>query len=371
MKARHYNRGVIRSTPYGTFRAEVNFRNRRYRRTFRRELHARAWIDETALTLENQDAPLGLYDAHDARQAMTILPDGVTLVEAARCYVGQRGQQDSPLVADALAAYVADKRMAGLRSASIDSIRQRVGAWTRAAGDMRVSDISPEVVTAWFRSRLDLGPGTRLGYRRDLHAFFAWAIRMGYVRANPVDAVSLPRTEHTPPGILSPEDATRLMVSAEAHISLCASLALGLFAGIRTAELMRLTWRDITDEHISITGAAAKTRQQRYATICNNLRAWLGTYRATGPVIPLKSWIWFRRLQWVAQSIGLQRPPNAMRHSFATYHLALYRDAGLTAHELGHSSPDMLYRYYRNLATQDQGRAYFDIMPSRKCPDKA
>ncbi len=32
-------------------------------------------------------------------------------------------------------------------------------------------------------------------------------------------------------------------------------------------------------------------------------------------------------------------PHNVMRHSFASYHLALHRDAPLTAHELGHSSP--------------------------------
>jgi integrase len=55
-----------------------------------------------------------------------------------------------------------------------------------------------------------------------------------------------------------------------------------------------------------------------------------------------------------------------MRHSFATYHLAYFQDAGKTAHELGHHNPDMLFAHYRNLATEAQGREWFSIFPSNE-----
>lgn len=38
-------------------------------------------------------------------------------------------------------------------------------------------------------------------------------------------------------------------------------------------------------------------------------------------------------------------------------------DAPKTSHELGHRSPDTLYAHYRNLATREEGLAYFKIRP--------
>ena len=53
-----------------------------------------------------------------------------------------------------------------------------------------------------------------------------------------------------------------------------------------------------------------------------------------------------------------------MRHSFATYHLALFQSADQTALQLGHSrSTEMLFQNYRNLATESQGHAYFALTP--------
>ena len=61
---------------------------------------------------------------------------------------------------------------------------------------------------------------------------------------------------------------------------------------------------------------------------------------------------------------GIQTwPRNAMRHSFATYHLAHFQDIAKTAFELGHRSPDMQYLHYRNLVTHDAGQKWFAITP--------
>jgi integrase len=37
-------------------------------------------------------------------------------------------------------------------------------------------------------------------------------------------------------------------------------------------------------------------------------------------------------------------PHNCLRHSFASYHLAIREDAGATAYQMGHTNPGTLYR---------------------------
>lgn len=48
-------------------------------------------------------------------------------------------------------------------------------------------------------------------------------------------------------------------------------LALGIFAGVRPEELMRLGGEEIVTHGISFNGQKAKTRQRRLITISENL----------------------------------------------------------------------------------------------------
>ena len=56
-------------------------------------------------------------------------------------------------------------------------------------------------------------------------------------------------------------------------------------------------------------------------------------------------------------------PKNCLRHSFATYHVALHRDPGKTALILSHRNQEVLYQHYLGIATKEQAERYFDIWP--------
>jgi integrase len=56
-------------------------------------------------------------------------------------------------------------------------------------------------------------------------------------------------------------------------------------------------------------------------------------------------------------------PTNALRHSFASYHLAHHKNAASTAAELGHTSPVMLYRHYREVVLPDAAAAWWQVVP--------
>ena len=95
-------------------------------------------------------------------------------------------------------------------------------------------------------------------------------------------------------------------------------LAIGLFAGVRPLEIQRLQQQDITDQYIEITAANAKTRKRRLVSLSNNLKAWL---RLGGDLPPINK---PKRLSRILQKAGLEWKPDIMRHSYASYHLALH-----------------------------------------------
>lgn len=85
-------------------------------------------------------------------------------------------------------------------------------------------------------------------YRGSLHSFFAWCMHMKNLDANPTDAITVPKMDESLPGILSVVQVTALLETALKTLpELCAYLTLGFFAGLRPAELMRLTWDAVND----------------------------------------------------------------------------------------------------------------------------
>ena len=54
-----------------------------------------------------------------------------------------------------------------------------------------------------------------------------------------------------------------------------------------------------------------------------------------------------------------QWPQNALRHSFASYHLAKFNDAAALALELGHTNSDLVFQHYRQLVRPKQAERYW------------
>ena len=83
-------------------------------------------------------------------------------------------------------------------------------------------------------------PQTIINWRAAVRAFFGWALRQRAVDANPVDAVAKPKVVRGAPAIWSPDDLDRLLHAAPPE--LVAPIAVGGFAGLRNAEILRLEW---------------------------------------------------------------------------------------------------------------------------------
>jgi hypothetical protein len=121
------------------------------------------------------------------------------------------------------------------------------------------------------------------------------------------------------------------------------------------------------DESKAIRNCEAEvvlTRLPNVVDLSPNLIAWPLPYKkANGPILPPDC----RRMrERLCQAVRVSWKSNGMRHSFASYHLAMHQDSPRTALALGHSNPALVFRHYRELVTQKQAHEYFGLIPPTK-----
>ena len=142
-------------------------------------------------------------------------------------------------------------------------------------------------------------------------------------------------------------------------------LALGAFAGLRTAEAERLEWKDIdlAGGFITVAAGKAKTRSRRLVPILPTLRAWLATYaERRGKVWPDSDRARKRARREMLKASGVKWKDNALRHSFISYRLAEIQNAAQVSLEAG-NSPAMVFAFYRELVKPADAVKWFNVKP--------
>ncbi len=189
-----------------------------------------------------------------------------------------------------------------------------------------------------------------------------WAEGSGYLvkGGSPFPAMMQYKETKSAVPIFAPEQIGSQLTKADD--TLRPFLAIGAFAGLRTAELQRLDWREIDLDRGFITVAAsnAKTRQRRLVPISDNLKLWLMPCRETsGPVCV------HRRPQLAAARLceGFAWQKNGLRHSYISYRLAVLHDTARVALEAG-NSPEVIFGHYRELVTPEAATAWFSVKPA-------
>jgi integrase len=238
----------------------------------------------------------------------------------------------------------------------------RLGRFSRAFPDRIVGDIATKELDEWLTG-LNLGPVTRNTFRRDVRTLFSFCKTRGYTTGNPVQATAKAKVVDGPPGILTVAEAVALLNACDADT--LPFVAISLFAGLRCAEMEKLDWAEVDIEggHIEVTASKAKTARRRLVPISENLAAWIQPFVArSGPVVPAGLRKHFGAAKVAA---GLSDwPPNAMRHSYASYRLAQCQDAARVSLEMG-NSPQMVFAHYRELVKPKDAARYWSIAPDK------
>ena len=259
-------RGYLTRTVAATWQAELNHNDVRHRRTFRTRAQAEAWIVSTTAALDGLEMPLTPRTQRDAREAVGILPPGVSLADAARAYTATHHAGASVTVQEAVERFLASKHQSGLRPASLTSVTGRVSRLLEPFGEQPLDAVTPGALLEWLDGEA-LAPVNRNNQRGALRDFWGWCIKMDLTETDPTTAITTARTDETLPAILPVDAVARLMTACEQiDRGLIAYHALGFFAGLRTGEILRLTGRAIglpkpwaaSDARIAASSSAAR-----------------------------------------------------------------------------------------------------------------
>jgi len=293
----------------------------------------------------------------------TLLPWGKTIEDAIQFYVShlERTKKSAPLQT-AVDELIKGRRDAGLSDVYCYDLKLRLGRFVQGFSGKTTADVSTADIDAWLGG-LGVAPGTRNTYRRDLGTLFSFCVTRGYCVTNPVAHSQRAKDVGSPIGILTPDELARLLNSAAPQA--IPYIAIGAFAGLRAAEIERLDWCevDLVDAHINITASKSKTATRRLVDILPNLSLWLAPYvKATGRVVPRN--LRFFLLEARAKAKIETWPPNALRHSYASYHLAHVKDASKLALQLGHTHTRIIFQHYRQVVKPAEAERYWQIKPA-------
>lgn len=221
--------------------------------------------------------------------------------------------------------------------------------------------ITPGLISTHLSS-LPLSDRSKRNHRDVIGCFNRWLILKGYLSKGTdwlenVQNYSARKTSEIE--IYAPEEAVKLLRAAG---DMTPFIAIGAFAGLRTAEISRLDWAeiDLDDGFIEVKAIKSKTGERRPVPIHDNLKKWLLPYRQqSGKVIPYENVN--KQLAKVARRSGVKWKHNALRHSYISYRVAECADIPRVADEAG-NSPTIIRQHYLRRVKPALAAQWFSIV---------
>jgi integrase len=347
--------------------------NGRNRRFFKDRREAETFLQSKRIERENYGTAGTSFNERQRAEylecAESLKPFNATIRDAVNFYLPHlRATKRTCTAVELVDELLKVKEADGASDRYLSDLRSRLTQFSESFNGKPVAEITSSQVDEWLRSLSDketgkrLSPVTRNNFRRVLIVAFNFAREHGYSAGNPAEKSARAKVIESAIGILTVEETARLFESAAPE--LIPYIAIGAFAGLRRAELERLDWRevDLQGGLIEVTAKNAKSARRRFVRIQPNLAKWLQPYaQLSGNITSSK----YRELLDAARrAAGIEQwPHNALRHSFASYHLARFNDAAALALELGHTNSNLVFQHYRQLVKPKQAERYWNIAP--------
>jgi len=367
IKERVYTSG---KRSWGVDAGKIN--GKRHRRFFPSKGEAKTYADQILTARKNHGAQafaLTEVQRFEAVEAFSKLKNfGVSLAEVVDSYLKRVDPKADPVpVGQVIDELLKKKIQNNNKPRYIETLKCILGIFSRSFGDKPICELESDEIDNWLNT-LDIVLVTRNNYLRILSVLFQFAVNRGYCGENIVSKIDRAIIDTPPPGILTVEQASRILAeaSADPEQGLLPGITIGLFAGLRSCELKQIKWEEInlSTGNIEVTAEKSKSRHRRLVTVSPNLLAWLKPIaREHGLVLPPN---WYGRLGRLKKLANIQDwPDNAMRHSFASYHYARHQSADKTAFQLGHQDTKILFEHYRELVTREEAKRYWSLFPDK------
>ncbi len=276
-----------------------------------------------------------------------------------------------------------DENPQGKAPAYLTDLKNRLGRFAREHQNVRATELSTEALETWLDS-LEVGPVTRNNFRRLLKLCLNYAIRKKWLAENPARYIEIATVPDEDVEALTADECAALLWHARP--ALLPVFAIGMFAGIRPAEVLRLDWSHVhfateggqgeidapTDEQdaeagdVDVKGSNSKTAKRRLVTIRPALAEWLAPYRErTGPIYAEGYFAWYRESRKDRATAGLARwPADALRHTFCSMDLAHFRDLDGLVLRMGHTDAALIYSRYRRVVRPAEAARFWNLFPA-------
>lgn len=379
----NYAQGKRRFDSYPTEEEALGAANKLARQLSEREVVAAAMTNEQAADYASAVQSLEPFKvslpsaASTLADCLKIVGDLPSLQQAVKFYTARHKQTKPKRVADVVAELLEIKASRGASARYSQDLRFRLGRFAEAF-QKDTCNVTTAEVQEWLDSQ-KASPQSYANFRRVVHLFFGFAVARGYAADNPVTGADSVKVRGGEIEIFTPAEIARLLGVASPEF--LPSLAIGAFAGLRSAEIERLEWSDVdlAGRHIVVGASRAKTAARRVVPVSDNLAAWLVPYAGReGRIWPGGHDAFYDAQQATAAATEIkedseqgskhQKPvkwkSNGLRHSYASYRFALTGDAGRVAGELGNSA-SVVHRHYRELVKPNEAQNWFSVTPEQ------
>jgi integrase len=302
---------------------------------------------------------------------------GMTLSEAVGGYLRTVASVKRKRISEAVEEFLTtlnvrtkakDGQRAALTTHYTDLMAGRLHCFSNMFKNYDVCDVSAEHIDKFIGSLGDFASKTRNHYRVAVGQFLRWSTRKDFLtqthRLFEADGLKIEPANGAEIGIYTHRDLAALLETADNAMR--PLVAIGAFCGLRTAELLRLTWEDVwrVANHVEVTALKSKTRQRRLVEMPAALHQWLEPYRqhTTGKLWDTRENLYQKRFAALAKRADVRRVKNGLRHSYCSFHFALHQNENATAQQAG-NSPGMIHSAYKGLTTKTEAERWFNVVP--------
>jgi integrase/recombinase XerD len=286
---------------------------------------------------------------------------------------------------DAFRAYLALER--GLSERTVDAYGrdlEKLVAHMTVRGVHRPADVDAEALREFVYHLKDQGlqPSSIRRTISAVRTYFGYLAAEGAVAADPTDRVEVPRAGRRLPGVLTREEAARILDAPDPADRFFwrdkALLEFAYASGVRVGELITLKVRDVDLQEgmALVLGKGARERivpvgraaLQAMIVYLREIRPVLARNRAEGVVFlnargtPLSRMGVWKILRKQVRRAGVTKrvTPHTMRHSFATHLLEGGADLASVQEMLGHAdiATTQIYTHVEREYLRDVHRRY-------------
>jgi|GEM_PF-963082 len=226
-------------------------------------------------------------------------------------------------------------------------------------GGLKADDVDPLTCRNWIKG-LPLAQRTKHGIFTTCRTAYRWGMRYDFATRSPFERMEpIPKGEATK-AILTPAQM-EMLLEQTMPVYVRAWLVLGGFCGLRPAEIYRSDWSavDWKAAEFHVTKDAIKRDRMRQRGLRERIVEMpeaalrLLPRGETGPIVPVSANTFQVHVSRLAAKLagkdvgkGAEWPHDCLRHSAATYMLAIKGDAGPVAKWLGHTTTKMVHDNY-------------------------